>query len=163
VTIRPLIQSDRAQLQTILEETKVFSSEEINVALELIDSVTNRPEQKDYIIYTGVDESGVVGYYCLGPTPMTEGTYDLYWIAVKPSIHNKGYGKKLLAHAESFVRDNSGRLIVAETSSQPKYENTRKFYIKNQYLELACIKGYYKIGDDLVVYGKYVSQSGAQI
>ena len=119
--------------------------------------------QKDYIIYTGVDESGVVGYYCLGPTPMTEGTYDLYWIAVKPSIHNKGYGKKLLAHAELFVRDNSGRLIVAETSSQPKYENTRKFYIKNQYLELACIKGYYKIGDDLVVYGKYVSQSGAQI
>ncbi|MBI5022509.1 MAG: GNAT family N-acetyltransferase [Ignavibacteriales bacterium] len=163
MTIRLLIQSDRASLKTILEETKVFSNEEIDVALELIDSVLNRPEQKDYIIYTGLDESAVVGYYCLGQTPMTDGTYDLYWIAVKPSIHNKGYGKKLLAHAESFVRDNSGRLIVAETSSQPKYQNTRKFYVKCEYTELARIKGYYKIGDDLVVYGKYVSQSGVQI
>jgi hypothetical protein len=52
--------------------------------------------------------------------------------------------------------------VVAETSSQPKYENTRRFYLKCDYLEVARIRDYYKPGDDLVVYGKYLSQSGVK-
>ncbi|MBI5476528.1 MAG: GNAT family N-acetyltransferase [Ignavibacteriales bacterium] len=110
-----------------------------------------------------MDRDVVIGYYCVGPTPMTEGTFDLYWIAVKTEAHNQGYGKILISHAEGLIKLKGGRLIIAETSSRPDYENTRKFYLKTHYKEVARIKDYYKIGDDLVVYGKYVSQSGAQI
>ena len=150
---------DKDPIRIILEETSVFTESEIAVALELIDIVLNNDHQKDYLIYSAISEDGnVVGYYCIGPTPMTIGTYDLYWIAVKPSAHNKGIGKELLNHAELLIKQRGGRLVVAETSSQPKYENTRKFYVSAQYQELSRIKDYYKIGDDLVVYGKYVSQ-----
>jgi len=150
---------DKDPIRIILEETSVFTESEIAVALELIDIVLNNDHQKDYQIYSAISEDGnVVGYYCIGPTPMTIGTYDLYWIAVKPFAHNKGIGKELLNHAELLIKHRGGRLVVAETSSQPKYENTRKFYISAQYQELSRIKDYYKIGDDLVVYGKYVSQ-----
>ena len=108
-----------------------------------------------------MDGSGeIIGYYCVGPTPLTRGTYDLYWIAVKPSLHGSGIGKQLLHHAEEWVMAQEGRLIVAETSSQPKYESTRMFYIKNEYREVARVRDYYTVGDDLVIYGKYVSQSG---
>jgi ribosomal protein S18 acetylase RimI-like enzyme len=161
ITIRQLQLADKEPIRQILDETSVFTKEEIQIALELIDTALNDPSQHDYLIYSGVSPDGnLLGYYCVGPTPLTIGTYDLYWIAVKPSIHNNGIGKQLLDHAESLVGARGGHLVVAETSSQPKYENTRKFYLRAGYSELARIKDYYKKDDDLVVYGKYVSQSG---
>jgi hypothetical protein len=51
----------------------------------------------------------------------------------------------------------SGRLIIAETSSLPRYQRTRDFYVRRGYTELAKIVDYYRPGDDLVVYGKYLT------
>lgn len=142
-------------------EAGVFTDEEVDVAIELVDYVLNNQHQKDYQIQTATSENKeVLGYYCIGPTPLTAGTFDLYWIAVKPAVNNRGIGKQLLSHAEVLIESQGGRLVIAETSSQPKYERTRKFYLNNRYNELARIKDYYKIDDDLVIYGKYVSQSG---
>ena len=159
IKIRPIIPDDREPLKTILENTGVFSDAEIHVALELIDAVLGDPVSDDYNIRVAVDEDQtILGYYCVGPTPLTASTYDLYWIAVRPAVHSRGIGSQLLADAERFVSSRGGVLMLAETSSQPKYENTRQFYIRNQYAEIARIKNYYKIDDDLVVYGKYLSQ-----
>jgi len=159
ILIRPLRAEDRPTLVEIIRKTGVFTDDEVDVAMELIDIVLTQPGQKDYQIYSAEENSKVLGYYCIGPTPMTVGTFDLYWIAVDPSIHNKGVGKQLLRHCENLIREQSGRLIIAETSSQEKYYNTRQFYIHNDYSEVARIKDYYKADDDLVIYGKYVSQS----
>ncbi|HUL45009.1 MAG TPA: GNAT family N-acetyltransferase [Bacteroidota bacterium] len=156
--IRSLLGEDRPAIEALLVETDVFTKEEIDVALELVDAVLSDPNQRDYEICVAHDEERTaIGYYCIGPTPVTSGTYDLYWIAVKPSLHDRGVGKELLAHAEERIRSRGGRLVLAETSSQPKYEHTRRFYLRNGYAEVARIKEYYKPGDDLVVYGKYLS------
>jgi len=160
IDIRPLRESDREPIRLLLVATDVFSDEEVAVALELIDAVLHTPDQRDYIIRTAEDDGNVVGYYCIGPTPMTRGTYDLYWIAVSPEVHDRGIGRQLLEHAEREISASGGRLVIAETSSQPKYEHTRIFYVKNAYEEVARIKDYYKENDDLVVFGKYVSQIG---
>jgi GNAT superfamily N-acetyltransferase len=155
--VRPLRREDREPLRELLEATGVFSGEEITIALELIDCVLDRPEQRDYIIRTYEEEGAVLGYYCIGPTPATEATYDLYWIAVRPDCHGRGVGSALQEHAEALIRSRGGRLIIAETSSQPRYEPTRMFYRKRGYDEVARIRSYYRVGDDLVVYGKYLS------
>jgi ribosomal protein S18 acetylase RimI-like enzyme len=106
-----------------------------------------------------LDDGGeVAGYYCIGPTPATDGTFDLYWIAVKPSVQGRGVGGGLTAHAERLIRGRGGRLVIAETSSQPKYERTRTFYASQGYTQLSRIRDYYRAGDDLVVFGKYLSQ-----
>ena len=160
IEIRPVISEDLAPLRRLLEETRVFTEDEVRTALELIDIALVDPENRDYLIQTAVDtDLGVLGYYCIGPTPLTVSTYDLYWIAVKPSNHSRGTGRQLLRHAEETVRAKGGTLVIAETSGMPKYENTRQFYLKNDYAELARIRNYYKVDDDLVVYGKYLSQS----
>jgi ribosomal protein S18 acetylase RimI-like enzyme len=156
--IDELRRSDRALLLRLLVETGYFSEDEIAIALELIDVVLDRPEQKDYLIRVCRDGEAVLGYYCVGPTPATESTYDLYWIAVAPSMHGKGVGTALITHAEQLICSRGGRLVVAETSSRPQYEKTRRFYASCHYQELARIKGYYRPGDDLVVFGKYLSQ-----
>jgi GNAT superfamily N-acetyltransferase len=155
--IRPVQPEDREVLEGILRATGVFNEGEVAIALELIDAVLRDAEQRDYIIYTFVDGSGVQGYYCVGPTPATASTYDLYWIAVNPGLHGRGVGTRLQEHAEELIRSRGGKLIIAETSSLPRYGNTRMFYVKRGYAELARIRDYYRAGDDLVVYGKYLS------
>jgi ribosomal protein S18 acetylase RimI-like enzyme len=153
--IRKLQKEDREQIRQFIIETDVFTYNEISVAMELIDTYLSNPKQNDYDCYSAVIDDEVTGYICLGPTPVTDGTYDLYWIVVKPSEHRSGVGKQLIHFAEDVVKANKGRLLIAETSSQPKYESTREFYLGVGYKELSRIKDYYKVGDDLVVYGKY--------
>jgi ribosomal protein S18 acetylase RimI-like enzyme len=89
---------------------------------------------------------------------MTQSTFDLYWIAVNPEYHGKGLGRQLLLHSEDLIRSMKGTLIVVETSSLPKYEPTRKFYVRNQYLETARIRDYYAPGDDLMIYTKHLQE-----
>lgn len=155
--IRPLARGDREPLRELLHATGVFTDEEVLIALELIDAVLDRPDQRDYIIRTCEENGSVLGYYCVGPTPATAATYDLYWIGVRPDCHGRGVGTALQEHAEELIRARGGQLIVAETSSQPRYEPTRMFYRRRGYDEVARIRDYYREGDDLVVYGKYLS------
>ena len=102
-TIRPLLRTDREPLLRLRRATGVFTDDEIAIALELIDIVLDRPDQKDYEIAVYDDGEGPVGYTCIGPTPGTEGTYDLYWIAVDPALHGRGIGRELDLHVERSV------------------------------------------------------------
>jgi ribosomal protein S18 acetylase RimI-like enzyme len=155
MSIRPFQKEDIQPLVEILRATEVFREEEINVALELMEIAIEDKDQVEYASYTFVDEANSIrGYYCVGPTPMTASTFDLYWIAVDPRVHGQGIGKQLLQHCEEYVRSKGGTLVIAETSSLPKYENTRSFYRRNHYTEASRIKDYYSKGDDLVVYTK---------
>ncbi|MGH2566704.1 MAG: GNAT family N-acetyltransferase [Bacteroidota bacterium] len=155
--IRSFQKEDIQPLIEILRATGAFRPEEIEVAVELMNIVVEEPQQQDYIMYTAVDEAGVVrGYYCVGPTAMTLGTFDLYWIAVDPATQRKHIGTELLKHCHALVQSQQGRLIVVETSSQPKYDPTRLFYVRNGYSEEARIKDYYAAGDDLVIYTKHL-------
>jgi ribosomal protein S18 acetylase RimI-like enzyme len=153
--IRQLRGDDRAALLRIVQETGVFRPEEVDIAMELIDAVIVEPAHKDYAIAV-YDDGTVGGYYCVGPTPATEGTFDLYWIAVDPARHGRGIGGALMKHAEDCIRARGGRLVMVETSSRDNYAPTRKFYLGAGYQQLALIKGYYRPDDDLVVFGKYV-------
>lgn len=123
--------------------------------MELIDITINIPGQQDYNIFVKEQDNQVIGYHCTGRRPMTDAVYDLYWIAVDPAVKGKGFGKELLTHAEQFVKDQSGRLILAETSSKENYGKTRAFYEKNEYSLLAEIKHFYAMDDSLLVFGKY--------
>ena len=110
-----------------------------------------------YWTYTAFTDR-VAGYVCYGPAPMTEGTYDIYWIAVDPEQQGKKIGTELLSFAESDIAKHKGRLITVSTSSQEKYGSTRSFYLKRGYHEGCRIKDYYRRGDDLVVYVKQISE-----
>ncbi len=87
---------------------------------------------------------------------MTEGTYDLYWIAVNPEAQSKGIGSGLIKFVENHLENIEGRLIIIETSGKPSYEKERRFYEKNSYSQFASIKDFYKVGDSLIIYGKYL-------
>jgi ribosomal protein S18 acetylase RimI-like enzyme len=159
--IRSLVEKDRARLLSMLVKTHSFTSEEIGVAMELIDIVLKDPIQKDYQIYCIVDDRDqIMGYICYGPTPMTQGTFDLYWIAVDPDFQGKGMGSKLLDFLEKMVKELKGRIILADTSSVPQYEKTKSFYLKNGFQEVARVPDYYHSGNDRITFCKRLEERG---
>ncbi|MFN3135405.1 MAG: GNAT family N-acetyltransferase [Candidatus Kryptonium sp.] len=155
--IRYLKNKDREKIIKVLNETNMFTEEEINVAVELIDEFLTKHEESGYEIYSAVDdEDALVGYICFGKRPLTQGTYDIYWIAVDPSLQGNGIGKKLMKFAEQKIKEKGGNLILVETSSREKYLKTRLFYKACGYEEIARIKDFYKNGDDLIIFAKYI-------
>jgi len=148
-----MVEKDRASLLSMLIKTRSFTSAEIDVAMELIDIVLKDQIQKDYQIYCMVDDQDqAIGYICYGPTPMTQGTFDLYWIAVDPDFQEQGVGSKLLSFLEEVVKAEGGRMILADTSTIPHYEKTQKFYLKNGFQEVARVLDYYHPGNDRVTF-----------
>ena len=153
--IRPLAQRDRARLYSMLTETQVFTREEIEVAMELIGIVLDDPNQEDYRIdCMADDEDQAVGYVCYGPVPMTQGTFDLYWIVVDPRSQGQGVGSKLLHFLEGVVKERKGRMILIDTSSIPQYEKTQKFYVRRGFQEVARVLDYYYVGNDRITFCK---------
>ena len=96
----------------------------------------------------------VRGYVCVGPTPMTDGTFDLYWIAVDPDEQGRGLGRQLLAAAEGEVRARGGRLVLIETAGHDAYAPTIRFYERSGYTLVSRIADYYRVGEDKLVFEK---------
>jgi ribosomal protein S18 acetylase RimI-like enzyme len=99
-------------------------------------------------------EDELVGYACYGATPGTEGTYDLYWIAVDPAAQHGGVGTLLLHEVERRLLGHHARMLVVETSSRSDYAPTRGFYGRRGYAETARVREFYAPGDDRIILTK---------
>ncbi|WP_395851615.1 GNAT family N-acetyltransferase [Cystobacter fuscus] len=124
-------------------------------AIELVD-LALQPNNPDYKILVADRDGTLVGYVCYGPTPMTEGTYDLYWIASDPQVRGQGVGASLVSGMEADLRRRTARIIRVETSATEAYGPTRGFYASMKYTEEARIRDFYKVGDDLIILTKRV-------
>jgi GNAT superfamily N-acetyltransferase len=108
------------------------------------------------------EDSKLQGYACWGPTPGTDGGYDLYWIAVDPRAQGGGYGSSLMRAVEEQLRGCGARLLVAETSSRASYAQTRDFYARGGYVERARVRGFYAVGDDRVIFSKLLANRAGE-
>jgi ribosomal protein S18 acetylase RimI-like enzyme len=148
---------DGAQILSITAKNTVFNQEEVECIDELWEEyVTQGSDKSGYYFLVDKEDDHVLGYSCYGPRSLTSGTFDLYWIAVDPTIHRGGVGRKLLTASEEAILKLSGRLIVVETSGLPVYEPTRKFYLATGYTLEATLKDFYSDGDDLVIFTKHL-------
>ncbi|HLJ73721.1 MAG TPA: GNAT family N-acetyltransferase [Thermoanaerobaculia bacterium] len=127
--------------------------------MELVDITLDHPERGEYLTYVLEEpDSGprktVQGYLTYGPTPLADGVFDLYWIAVDPKQQGQGFGQVLLRFVENEVRRHRGRMLLIETSSKESYAPTVRFYQRSGYDEISRIKDFYRIEDDKVVFCK---------
>jgi ribosomal protein S18 acetylase RimI-like enzyme len=163
MNIRPVEPKDRERIHQILVATAHFTDEEVKCAVELVDQSLEHPEKDDYTVYVLEEpDSGprrmVQGYVCYGPTPLTDGVWDLYWIAVDPKQQGLGFGQLLLKFVENEVRRQRGRMLLIETSGKESYGATLRFYVRSGYDEISRIKDFYRIEDDKVVFCKKLAQ-----
>jgi len=153
-SIRHLTHQDKQKVMSILQTTPEFLSHEVVVAEELIDAFLEDPQTSGYYIHVAELDGEIAGYVCYGNTPLTEATWDLYWIAVANDKQGYGIGRILMKHAEEDIKKMHGRLIMVETSGKAEYNKTRQFYEKLNYQKVCQIPDYYASGDDLVLFTK---------
>ena len=155
--VEPVQTHDRKGLSRLFRQRGAFNENEVQVALEVVDEALRRPEKGDYCAFCALDSNGsLAGYICFGPIPMTEGCYDLYWIAVDEAFSRRGVGGKLLAFMEEFVIKKGARRIYVDTSSTPPYEPARAFYEKHGYRVACELKDFYREGDHKIIFMKEV-------
>jgi ribosomal protein S18 acetylase RimI-like enzyme len=177
--IAPLAPAHRSRVAELLVATAAFSAEEIVVALELFDqgtasagpslrsgrqnivapSASEGPALTDNELLGAFDGDHLVGYACFGPTPSTDGTYDLYWLAVDPAAQGRGVGRALVRHVEGELAKRGARLLVVETSSRTDYAPTRKFYERAGYAEAARVRDFYAPADDRIILTTRLTQT----
>jgi predicted N-acetyltransferase YhbS len=145
---------DKPYVAKILRNTPEFKPFEVAVAEELIDSYLEDPSGSDYHTLVAKVASTVTGYICYGPAPLTEGTWDIYWMAVTRNRQGQGIGSALIKSAEKEIVEAKGRLAIIETSSTPAYEKTRHFHISHGYEIVACVPDFYAPGDDKLILQK---------
>ena len=145
--VEPATPNDRQGILAVTANIDIFTQEEKDTVRELWDDREN-----GYHFLVARENGQVIGYSCFGERALTQGTYDLFWIAVDPSSRRLGVGKTLMRASESEVRSCGGRLLVVETSGLDKYESTRIFYQASGYEKEAVIRDFYRVGDDLVIY-----------
>ena len=152
--IRPAVGADKPALLQILQNTPEFTPVDVRVAAELLDAYLEDPVNSGYFVLVAEADSSVTGYVCYGPTPLTTGTWDVYWMVVAPLEQGRGIGQALLAAAEAKMKEAQGRLILIETSSRPEYEKTRRFYLSQAYELISRIPDFYEFGDDKLTFQK---------
>ena len=105
-----------------------------------------------FVVARQADE--LLGFACYGQRPLTEGTFDLYWIGVDQGQQGRGIGKALIRAVEQRVREQGGHLLIAETEGKPSFEPTRRFYLSAGYELEARIRDFYRPGEDLTIFTK---------
>ncbi len=154
ITLRGLRADDRPNIARVLESCDAFRPEEVAIGLELLDESLNPGPSTDYA-WTLAELGGkVVGFACFGPVPLTEGTFDLYWIAVAPEGRGRGVASALDEAVEGAVRARGARWLLAETSSTAAYAPARAFYLRRGYRPLGQVPDFYRPGDDRLTFGK---------
>lgn len=155
--IEPVLPAHRGAMLHILTSAGVFSPKELAVAEEVLDSYLRDGEKSGYLAYLLVEGDAPAGYVCFGPTPMTQNTWDIYWLAVHPAKQRLGIGAELLSFAQNLIEERDGRLILVETSSRPDYESARKLYLSLGFKVECGIKDFYSPGDNKLIFSKRLS------
>jgi GNAT superfamily N-acetyltransferase len=153
--------ADRARLTEIIAQGAGFRPEEVSCALELLDAALGRADGNTYEALvvdnpsaSGQDDGTPVGYACFGHTPMTESTFDLYWLVVAADARGRGIGASLLRAVEDLLRGRGIARLRIETSSLEGKGGAARFYAKCGYQRVGTVVDFYRPGDDLLTFVK---------
>jgi ribosomal protein S18 acetylase RimI-like enzyme len=139
----------------MVSEGETFRPDEVSCAIELLDAALAQAEGNTYEVLVADDGAGrAVGYVCFGQTPMTESTFDLYWLVVSAAERGKGLGRALVAGFEDHLRQRGARTIRVETSSLEGQGGASRFYASTGYQRAGVIPDFYRPGDDLLIFAK---------
>jgi GNAT superfamily N-acetyltransferase len=157
IVIRPTQPEDADSILHLAGAEPLFSKEEAETVAELLEAYLTQDDHEGYFFLSALDEGKLLGFACFGPTPLTQGTFDLYWIAVSSTARGQGVGRALMAQVEDKVRALGGRVIVLDTSGRPEYERTRAFYHRIGYTHSGTVPDFYAPGDDLIIFSRLLA------
>jgi len=157
--IRSTTPDDMAALIALAEATGLFQPHETEELTQMLSEYFGG-ETASQDFWLTDDDGGPVGVVYVAPERMTEGTWNLYLIAIHPDRQRQGRGAALLAQVEQMLTERGERVLLVETSGLESCEYVRAFYRKSGYDEEARIREFYKAGDDKVIFRKSLTKNG---
>lgn len=148
--IRPAEKHDLENLKEVIESSGLFPPE----LLEGMMADYFGANQANEIWLTRLEAGKPVAILFTAQEKLTDGTWNMYLIAVKKEFRGKGIGKELTGYVEAQLKAEGQRVLIVETSGLPEFELTRKFYKGCGYTREAVIRDFYRDGDDKVVFWK---------
>ena len=148
LNIRPVRAEDLPLLKAVIDTTDLFPSELLD------DMIAPYLAGNDQSIWLTADSDAPTFVAYCAPEPITEGTWNLYLIAVHAERRDRGDGRQIMAYLEKLLRERGERVLLVETSGLPAYARTRSFYHQIGYTEEARIRDFYRAGDDKIVFWK---------
>jgi len=149
-TIRKVKLEDISALKEVLDSSELFPSEMLD---DMIADYFNKADSED-IWFTTIQERKPISIGYCAPERMTEGTYNLYAIAVRKELQGQGVGAGMMRYIEDQLRESGHRVLLVETSGLPEYALTRKFYDQCNYQREAVVRDFYQEGEDKVIFWK---------
>ena len=149
--IRSSVPDDLTAAKGIIDAVELFPSELLD---DMFCANSNDPDRADFWL-TFEDGTPVAIAYC-APEPMADGTWNLLLIAVHPDHQSEGIGAQIMSYVEEQLSAKGVRVLLVETSGTDDFNRTRGFYSKLGYNEEARIREYYGVGDDKIVFHKYL-------
>ncbi|MBZ8182484.1 GNAT family N-acetyltransferase [Oscillatoria salina] len=154
--IRLSTPDDAIALITLAEKTGLFDMSQLQQLDEMLADYFDDNSNGSRFWITDNDDEPVGVAYC-EIEPMTNQTWNLQLIAIRPDRQRQGRGTLLLGYIEQILTARGGRVLLVETSGLPEFERTRAFYRKCGYNEEARIRDFYETGDDKIVYRKVLT------
>ena len=150
---KPRIEETRAgdipALQEVLDQTELFPSE------MLPDMLLPFLSGGGAAHWLSCHQGGAaVGFCYLAPEALTDGTWNMVALAVRPDVQGQRLGSALVAEAEAQLRAQGQRVLIVDTSGTEDFALARKFYAQNGYDEEARIRDFWAAGDDKVIFRK---------
>jgi ribosomal protein S18 acetylase RimI-like enzyme len=158
--IRLTTSDDTNKLLVLAEATGLFEPDQIEELAQMLGQYFSDRSDSEGLWFTD-DDNEPVGVAYVAPERMTEGTWNLYLIAIHPDYQRQGRGTALLNHVEQMLAKRGERLLLVETSGLENFEYVRAFYRKSGYDEEARIREFYKAGDDKIIFRKSLKSVAA--
>lgn len=151
--IRPTTPDDTIALIALADATRLFEPNQLEELSEMLTNYFIDNSDRDrFWITDDDDEDGPVGVAYCEAERMTDRTWNLQLIAIRPDRQGQGRGATLLHYVEETLTARGERMLLVETSSS--LERTQAFYHKCGYEQEACIRDFYAAGYDKVVFRK---------
>ncbi|MFO1039176.1 MAG: GNAT family N-acetyltransferase [Geminicoccaceae bacterium] len=150
IDIRPLTAAHLSSLMSVIDELGLFPS-------DMLDDMTapfltgTAPDDLWFVAMDGEVACAVA--YC-APERMTDGTWNLFLIAVRENRQGQGVGARLTRHVERTLAERGARILLVETSGLPAFERARAVYRRLGFVEEARIREFYAEAEDKVVFWK---------
>jgi ribosomal protein S18 acetylase RimI-like enzyme len=151
--IRLTTLDDVTALIALAEASGLFEPSQTEYLAQMLDEHFSDKRETEDLWFTDYAHEPV-GMAYVAPERMTEGTWNLYLIAVHPHHQKQGRGKSILRHVEQVLKERGERILLVETSGTEDFEYVREFYRKNGYKEEARIREFYTAGVDKIVFRK---------
>ncbi|MEM6614879.1 MAG: GNAT family N-acetyltransferase [Cyanobacteria bacterium P01_C01_bin.72] len=147
--IRAVKPQDVAAIKAIIDANELFPSQMLDEMMS--GYFTNSDSEELWLTY---DDSNPKAIAFCAPEQMTEGTWNLYLIAVHPDFHRQGIGKAMIRHIEHVLLVRGVRILLVETSGLDSFKSTRTFYLSLGYEQEAQIREFYAAGEDKIIFRK---------